>query len=107
MTSHTGRLYAAAVSLAVFFVLWAAIAANPWKATASDPRLVALAQREQFLRRDAALVRQVVSQRRVAAAATAKANRVAAVARVNRVAAVAPAPVRVVMLPPLVITRTS
>jgi hypothetical protein len=125
MTNHTGRLYAAAVSLAVFFVLWAAIAAHPWQATASDPRLAALAQREQFLRRDAALVRQVVSQRRVAAAAVAKANRlaavaqanraaavaqvthVAAVAQTNRVAAVASAPVRVVTLPPLVITRTS
>ena len=100
MTSHTGRLYALAVSLAVFFVLWATIATNPWKATASDPRLVALAQREQILRRDAALVRQIVGRRNAAAAAAAK-------ARASRVAASAAAPVRVVTLPPLVITRTS
>lgn len=98
MTSHTGRLYAAAVALAVFFVLWAAIAANPWKATASDPRLVALAQREQVLRRDAKLVRLIVGQRSAAAAAAKKASRVAAVSQAS---------VRIVTLPPLVITRTS
>ena len=63
MTNHTGRLYALAASLAAFFVLWAAIAAHPWKTAASDPRLAALAQREQLLRRDARLVRQIVQQR--------------------------------------------
>lgn len=95
MTSHTGRLYAAAVSLAVFFVLWAAIAANPWKATSSDPRLVALAQREAVLRRDAKLVREIVARRTAAASAA------------RRTAAATPAPVRIVNLPPLVVTRTS
>ena len=99
MTSHTGRLYALAASLAAFFVLWAAIAANPWKAAAGDPRLAALAQRQQLLRRDARIVRQIVQQRTSAAAARAKARSAAA--------ASPPPAVRVVTLPPLVVTRTS
>lgn len=98
MTSHTGRLYALAASLAAFFVLWAVIAANPWKAAAGDPRLAALAQREQLLHRDARIVRQIVQQRSSAAAARAKAR---------SAAAAAPPAVRIVTLPPLVITRTS
>jgi hypothetical protein len=98
MTNHTGRLYALAASLAAFFILWAAIAAHPWKPAASDPRLAALAQREQLLRRDAKLVRQIVQRRAGAAAARAKAS---------SAAAAAPPTVRVVTLPPLVITRTS
>ena len=113
MTSHTGRLYAAAVGLLAFFVLWATIAAHPWQTTAAtaDPRLVALAQREQLLRREAALVHQIVRQRTAAAkAAAARARQVAAAAsaqQTRQVAAAAPAAVRVVTLPPLVITRTS
>ena len=112
MTSHTGRLYAAAVGLLSFFVLWAAIAAHPWRTTAAtaDPRLVVLAQREQLLRREAALVHQIVRKRTVAAkAAAARARQVAAAAsaQARQVAAAAPAAVRVVTLPPLVITRTS
>jgi hypothetical protein len=106
MTSHTGRLYAAAAGLLTFFVLWAGIAAHPWRstATATDPRLVALAQRDRLLRREAGLVRQIVHQRAAAAKAVA-ANR----ARQAAAAAAAPAasPVRIVTLPPLVITRTS
>jgi hypothetical protein len=98
MTNHTGRLYALAASLAAFFVLWAGIAAHPWQAAASDPRLAALAQREQLLRRDARLVRQIVRQRTSAAAARAKAR---------SATAVAPPAVRIVTLPPLVVTRTS
>lgn len=128
MTSHTGRLYAAAAGLLTFFVLWAGIAAHPWRSAAADSRLTALAQRQQLLRREAVLVRQIVQQRAAAAklaaqivqqrAATAKvaaaqARQVAAVAPVAVApaaaapAAVAPAPVRVVTLPPLVVTRTS
>jgi hypothetical protein len=102
MTSHTGRLYAAAAGLLTFFVLWAGIAAHPWRTTTADPRLAALAQRQRLLRREAVLVQRVVDQRTAAAKATArKARQVAA-------AAATPAPaVRVVTLPPLVITRTS
>ena len=103
MTNHTVRLYVAAVSLLAFFVLWATIAAHPWRSTAADPRLALLAQRERALRREAALVHEIVAQR---AAAVARAKK-AAVTR-TRVAATSASPsVRVVQLPPLVITRTS
>ena len=66
MTSHHGRLYALAASVLLFFVVWAGIAARPWattKAATRDPRLVALAQREQRLRKEAGLVQQVVTRR--------------------------------------------
>ncbi len=117
MTSHTGRLYALAAALLSFFVLWAVIAAHPWTGStaAGDPRLAALAQREHRLRADAALVQKVVD-RRLAAYRASLATRRSLVAETRAAAtssSVAPvaqaaAPsVRVVTLPPLVITRTS
>lgn len=69
MRSHTARLYATAAMLAVFFVLWAAIAARPWGAPAAsaeaqpDPRLVALDRRERQLRREAVRIKQDVDRR--------------------------------------------
>lgn len=100
MTSHVGRLYAAVAAVLTFFVLWAAIAAHPWQTAKVDPRVAALAQREQLLRREAVLVRQIVA-RRTAAAQAAR----------SRLAAVRPqtaaSSVRVVTLPPLTVTRTS
>jgi multidrug efflux pump subunit AcrA (membrane-fusion protein) len=133
MTSHHGRLYALAGSILIFFVTWAVIAAHPWattKAASRDPQLVALAQREQKLRRAAGLVQQVVARRyadyrrrfaaykaalarrqaQIAAAQQAAAQQAAQLASVQQ-ATPAPAPssggVRVVTLPPLVVTRTS
>ena len=51
MTSHVARLYALALALLIFFLTWTAVAARPWAATSrSDPRLVALAAREQRVR---------------------------------------------------------
>jgi len=94
MTNHTGRLYALALMLVVFFIGWAAIAARPWAQAATDPRLVALNARAAQLKREAAFVNQIVALR-------AK-NPPAAVAT----AAAAPA-VKVVNLPPLTVTRTS
>ncbi len=102
MTSHTGRLYAAAAGLLTFFVLWAGIAAHPWRTATADPRLAGLAQRQRLLRREAVLVRTIVQQRAAAAKVAAQKAR-----KARQVAAVAPAPVRVVTLPPLVVTRTS
>jgi hypothetical protein len=100
MTNHTGRLYALAATLAAFFVLWAVIAAKPWQpAGSADPRMAALDQRARVLRREAALVRQIALRR---AAAVSNAAR-----RTRQAASAAPAPVRIVSLPPLVITRTS
>ena len=116
MTSHTGRLYALAGALFAFFVLWATISAHPWAspATARDPRLSALTQRERRLRADAGLVQKIVARRSTAyRAALAKRRSELATARLEAATAAAAtaqaaAPsVRVVTLPPLVITRTS
>jgi hypothetical protein len=60
-TSH--RLYAAVLALVVFCVSWATVAAKPWATAKPDPRLAALAQREQRLRTDAKLVQHVVDRR--------------------------------------------
>jgi hypothetical protein len=97
MTDHVARLYALVVAVLVFFVAWAAIAARPWAksvtaSAAQDPRLVALAAREQRVRAEALAVRRVLAARRKAAAAAG---------------APAQPSVRVVTLPPLTITRTS
>lgn len=97
MTDHTVRLYALAVSILVFFVAWAAVAARPWATTTSktpDPRVAALVAKEQRVRAEALAVQRVLASRRKSAAAAALAT--------------APPPqVRVVTLPPLTITRTS
>ena len=96
MTSHVGRLYAIALALFVFFVVWAGVAARPWSAPTANAQLQVLAVRGQALKREAALVNQIVSLRAKAAAAPAPG------------AASAPQPaVRIVHLPPLTITRTS
>lgn len=63
MTSHTGRLYALAFGLVVFFLAWTLVAVRPWSTTAADPRLKALAARETQLRHESKLVNQVVAQR--------------------------------------------
>lgn len=66
MRSHTARLYAAAVTLLAFSVLWVTIAARPWTAAApirTDPRILVLAARERALRREAVQVRQIVAKR--------------------------------------------
>ena len=67
MTNHLGRLYAAAGTIVVFFVLWATVAAHPWtspaQVTPQDPRLLALTRREKALRARAAAVKHVVDRR--------------------------------------------
>jgi len=104
MTSDAGRIYALVVALVVFFLAWAVIAARPWVSAAGDPRLRALAQREAALRKEARTVNTIVSRRFAEYRAALHTRRAA-----NAAAAAAPAPssVRVVMLPPLTITRTS
>ena len=105
MTSHTGRLYAAAAGLLTFFVLWAGIAAHPWHTATADPRLTALAQRQRLLRREAVLVQ---NDRAAAHRGVRRWQRRRRRRRSRRVSGGdAPAPVRVVTLPPLVVTRTS
>lgn len=111
MTEPSHRFYAIVLALVVFFVTWATVAARPWAAT--DPRLAALAQREQQLRADAKLVKQIVD-RRMAAYTIALKQRRAQIAQAKArtvqsaqtVSATSPS-VRIVNLPPLTITRTS
>ena len=84
------RLYVFAVTVLVFFVAWAVVAAHPWATTSSGQRQVAaLAAREQRIHIESVLVRRLRAQRAQQPAA-----------------APAQAP-RIVTLPPLVITRTS
>ena len=68
MTSHALRLYVAAVTLLVFFVLWAVVAAKPWASTgggnaAQDPRVVALNRRQRRLERETRAVKQELDRR--------------------------------------------
>ena len=100
MTKHVVRLYTASAAILVFFVAWAGIAARPWVTAPPDPRVAALAKRQQRLERDARLV-QLIADRRLAA------NRAAQLA-VRAAAQAAPATkVRIVHLPPITVTRSS
>ena len=116
MTDHVGRLYALVAGVVVFLVAWAVVAAHPWSPRpAQDPRLVALAARQHRLHRESVLVKRLVdrrwtSYRRALAARNAAAAKITA--RNSALAAMATAApvqptVRVVNLPPLVVTRTS
>jgi hypothetical protein len=125
MTDTSHRLYAVVIAVVVFFLSWAAVAAQPWATAKPDPRLAALAQREQRLRHDAKLVQQVVDNRMTAYHLALRARKVQIAAAKAQIAAAqasavqvsqsaapvsqstaAPA-VRVVNLPPLTVTRTS
>jgi hypothetical protein len=109
MTSHVGRLYALAIALLVFFITWTAVAAQPWAAsTTSDPRLQAIAAREQQVRAESVAVRRLVNQRWAVYRKQLKVRQgqIAAAKHSQLIAAAAPS-VRVVTLPPLTITRTS
>ena len=105
MTSHVGRIYVVAVSLLVFFLMWAVLAAKPWTSSAPSPQAQVIALREQALRRETKLVNQILRQRAAVAATAAKQAKAAQTQQLASAAA-AP-PVRVVTLPPLTITRTS
>jgi len=67
MPSHALRLYVTAVTLLVFFVLWAVVATKPWAGAAVDrqvdPRLVALERKQRSLRREAQLVKRTLDRR--------------------------------------------
>jgi hypothetical protein len=64
MTDHVARLYAGALALLVFFVVWAVVAARPWaEAGDTDPRMAALERREQRLMRESKRVNKVVQRR--------------------------------------------
>jgi hypothetical protein len=66
VTSTIGRLYAAAISVVVFFVAWAAIAAKPWirsSTSKSDPRLATLQTREIQMQARALAVQKILDKR--------------------------------------------
>jgi hypothetical protein len=113
MTSHVGRLYALALALLVFFLTWTTVAARPWAHSASrrgDPRLTALAVREQRLRHESLVVRHIVQKRWALyrLELQKRKTQIAAARQAQLAAAPAAAPaVRVITLPPLTVTRTS
>ena len=103
MTSQLLRLYALVVGVLVFFVAWAVVAAHPWAPRpAADPRLAALAARQHRVRLESIRVRQIVDRRWAAYHRRLAARNAALAAQ----PAAQPA-VRIVNLPPLVVTRTS
>ena len=66
MRSQVLRLYVFSISLLLFFVLWAVIAARPWTAARSggaSPALKALGARERHLRDEARIVERTVRRR--------------------------------------------
>lgn len=107
MTSHVVRLYAVVAGILAFFLAWAAVVAHPWTArpAAVDPRVAALAARQQQVHLESLRVQKIVRARWAAYhAALAKRNPAAA----TQPASVPATPsVRVVTLPPLTVTRMS
>lgn len=65
MRSSALRLYVVSVTLLVFVVLWAVIAAKPWAAAraGTSPALKALTARERHLRYEARVVEKTVHRR--------------------------------------------
>lgn len=113
MTSHVARLYGLVGGVLVFFVAWAAVVAHPWAAASTstakvDPRVAQLTARQHALQAESVRVRRIVNARWAAYRhALAQRNAQNAAAAAAAAAAPPPAAVRVVNLPPLVVTRTS
>ena len=110
MTNHVARLYALVAGVLAFFLAWAAVVAHPWATTptaaaARDPRVAALAARQQRLHLESLRVEKIV-QARWSTYRRALARRNAAAAS-RLVSAPAVPAVRVVTLPPLTVTRVS
>lgn len=110
MTDRLARLYTLVTGVLVFFVAWVAVAAHPWAPRpARDPRVSAIAAREQRIHRESLIVRRRI-ERRWATYRVALRKRQQAIASLQarraQLAAATPS-VRVVTLPPLVVTRTS
>ena len=105
MTNQLARLYALLAGTVAFFLAWAAVAAHPWAPRpAQDPRVAALAARQQRVQAESLRVQRIVDARWSAYRRAVAARTAAAAAQ--PVVAAQPS-VRVVNLPPLVVTRTS
>jgi hypothetical protein len=102
MTSHVARLYTASASIVVFFLAWVVVAAKPWVTAPSDPRVTALAAREQRVQAESAAVQQLVNARW-----SAYRRELALRQQRAPAATAAPPPVRIVTLPPATVTRSS
>jgi hypothetical protein len=66
MTNNFGRVYAITLTIVVFFLSWAIIAARPWVSAPeakTDPRIAALNVRERRLHKDAVEIRTIVQKR--------------------------------------------
>ena len=107
MTNHVVRLYVVVAAILAFFLAWAVVVAQPWAPTpraATDPRVTALAARQQRIHLESLRVQKIVHAR-WAAYQRALAKRDAAA---NQLASAPAAPsVRIVTLPPLTVTRVS
>jgi UDP-N-acetylmuramyl pentapeptide synthase len=104
MTSQVARLYALVTGIVVFFLAWAGVAAHPWAPQATQaPQIAALAARQQQVQLESLRVKRIVDARWAKYRLQLAANKTTAAAQT-----VAATPsVRVVNLPPLVVTRTS
>ena len=103
MTSHAARLYAVALAIVVFFLVWATVSARPW---VSEPvgvdrdgrpglglRARSLAARERALKKQIVAVRGLLRSEAVQASLSPP--------------QVASAPAQVVSAPPATVTRSS
>jgi hypothetical protein len=103
MTSHGPRLYAVALAIVVFFLVWATVSARPWAnapvvstatvAPASDSELAALQARERALKKQIVAVQGLLRNGAVQASLSPP--------------QVASAPAQVVSAPPATVTRSS
>lgn len=112
MTDHIARLYALALGSLVFLVAWAVVAANPFPEAkaASDPRLVALQNREARLAREQRRVDRLVARRFAAYERELDRRRLQAPASAPAASAAptAPAaPAQVTSLPPVTSSESS
>jgi hypothetical protein len=90
------RLYVVAAAILVLFFAWAFAAAHPWGEASPDPRMQALAAREQRIRRESVRVQELVDRRWAVYRAQRRA-----------LATAAPPVVRLTALPPVTATRSS
>ena len=105
MTNQIARLYVLVVGVLAFFLAWAGVAAHPWAAApAKDPRLAALIARQHRVQIQSIRVKRIVDARQ---ALYRRQLRVRNAAASQQLAVAAQPSVRVVNLPPLVVTRTS
>jgi hypothetical protein len=105
-------MYVTALTLFTFFLTWALVAAHPFPASSpaptADPRLRALAAREQKLRHESIATQQLLKRRWATyrAQLAARNSQIAAARRAPAPAPAAPT-VRVVTQPAATATRSS